>query len=123
MLGHRSNFGDDSRREIKSILQSAKLEHPINKAQFAELTEIHSSFRRAQAALSKSLEEGRISPEQYLVHFKSLLQESMTRNERVLGHQNFVSVFGEAGLEPTGIVNDDTFYTEVGSGPSTLRAR
>ncbi len=123
MLGFQVKDKDESSREIAVLLSNARLNHPIEKSKVDELTQIHSGFRRVQAELISSLQKGMISPDEYLHRFNSALRDAMVMNERVLGHQDFLSVFGEAGQSPEGLVDAETFYSETRNGPPKLRAR
>jgi len=123
VLGLQLNDKDESSREINALLENAHLGHSIEKSKFELLTRIHSQFRRTQAKLVSSLENEQISPEEYLSAFNSALRDTMIQNERVLGHQDFLSVFGEAARAPEGLIDRETFFSETQREPPKLRYR
>jgi hypothetical protein len=123
MLGFQLNGGDESSREITTLIDNAHLGHPIGKTKFEQLIQIHRAFRHIQADLVSSLQQGTISLEEYLSCFNSALREAMVQNERVLGHRDFVSVFGEAGHKTEGLVDPNTFFAETRNDPPKLRSR
>lgn len=123
MVGFQLNDKDDSSREIKTLIGRANLRHALEKSKVDQLARIHSGFRRTQAKLVSSLEKGELTPNDYFEQFNLALRETMIQNERVLGHEDFVSVFGEAGRAPQGLIDAQTFFSETGAPPPKLRAR
>jgi hypothetical protein len=114
---------DESSRAISELLRNAGLQHPIAKAKFERLIEIHDGFRRTQAKLVTSLEAGEISADQYLRDFNSALREAMTLNEIVLGHPDFVAIFGKAGQALEGLIDRDAFFSDTQHEPPRFRTR
>jgi hypothetical protein len=123
VLGLQLNDKDESGREIRALLENAHLGHSIEKSKFELLAKIHSQFRHVQAELVSSLQNEKISPEEYLNAFNSALRETMIQNERVLGHEDFLSVFGEAAQAPEGLIDRETFFSETRREPPKLRYR
>jgi hypothetical protein len=123
MVGFQLGDKDQSGREIAALLRNAKLGHSIEKSKVDRLIDIHGRFRHAQMELIQSLQKNEISSEEYLRKYNSALRETMISNERVLGHKDFVSVFGEAALTPEGLIDPETFFSEVGRTPPKLRYR
>ena len=123
MVGFQLNDKDESSREITALLHNANLRHSIEKSKFEQLTRIHSQFRSVQAELISSLQNEKISPDEYLDAFHSALHETMVQNERILGHEDFLSVFGDAARAPEGLINRETFFSEEQKEPPKLRYR
>ena len=117
VVGFQLNDKDESGREITALLRNAHLRHSIEKSKFEQLTTIHRQFRRSQADLISSLENEKITPEEYLSAFNLVLRETMIQNERVLGHEDFLLVFGEAARAPQGLIDRETFFSEEQKEP------
>jgi hypothetical protein len=123
VMGLKFDGNEESRREVRAILSNAKLGHPIESSKFDRLSMIHSRFRSIRDDLTSRFQKGEISDKEYLTRFNLALQETMVQNEEVLGHDDFVSVFGTAGLEPEGLVDPKVFFSETGKEPPKTRVR
>lgn len=73
------------------------------------LVEVQSQFRDKQAELSKQLEIGKVTREQYLDRVNSLIRDAMDHNLKVLGQDRFKKLFGQAGFQPEGLIDPKTF--------------
>ena len=123
MVGFQLDDEGESGREIEALVRNARLLHPIEQYKLDRLSTVHNGFRRTQNELVSLLQQGRIAPDEYLERYNSALRAAMRENESVLGHQDFISVFGEAGLVPEGLIDRDTFFSERKNDPPRLRTR
>jgi len=123
MLGFQTGHRDESHRDLREIIDTAKLDHPIEKWKFDRLAKIQSRFQSIQADLTLQFQAGKIQPDEYLTRFNAALREAMKRNEDVLGHDDFVSIFGRAGQVPEGLIDPDVFFSEMGKEPPKYRSR
>lgn len=78
-------------------------------------------YTARQQRLAHALDLGVLTPEQYLDNLDTLLKRMMEQMREVLGEQQFLIVFGEAGRRPEGLVDRGAFMEAIGSERVTLR--
>jgi hypothetical protein len=99
-------------RELGALVQLG-LGHPLDAATFGVLVSLQARLRAAQSELALKLDAGLLLPEEYLDRLNVALQEWVSETRGVLGTDAFDAVFGDAGRNPTGLVDRDTFVSET----------
>jgi hypothetical protein len=95
-----------------SELVEAGLGGPLDRPTFDALAVIQMRLRRTQAELVSSLDRGRISPEKYLEDVTAALRTASLESQKLLGRARFLAIFGEAGLQPEGMIDRDAFVAQ-----------
>jgi hypothetical protein len=97
-LASESGMDDDKVRlaDLAALVQLG-LGKPLDDATFAQLADIQYRLQIHQNKLVYLLDEGQISPEQYLDKLNRLSVDARDRGVELLGYANFKAIFGDVG--------------------------
>jgi hypothetical protein len=94
--------------ELSAMIELA-LGHPLDQVTLGALLEIQTVMRQTQSVLVARLQNGEITPDQYLAQLNSSFKLTMDETRLLLGHERFQAIFGEAGRHPEGLIDRDRF--------------
>lgn len=103
---------EDQLSEIREMCNS-HISEPISDEEAIKLLRIRVFAREEQQRLNMACDAGDLSPASYLHMMVSLTSFTAGQEERTLGKQRFLEVFGEAGLHPEGIIDPAAFYESM----------
>jgi len=98
-------------RELAALVLE-RLGRPLSVPTFQRLSEIQQQLQETQAALAQRKADGNVSPEEYLEGVNEALAFAMRQSKQVLGRGDFLTIFGEAGGHPEGLIDRETFLKE-----------
>jgi hypothetical protein len=85
------------------------------------LRRVQKDYSARQQRLVHALDVGALGPEEYLDRFNALLKTMMDRMRVILGEEQFLIVFGDAGNHPEGLVDRGMFMDAIRSERATPR--
>jgi hypothetical protein len=94
--------------ELSAMIEMA-LGRPLDQTTLSALLAIQTVLRQTQSALVSRLQNGELTPDQYLDQLNSTLKLAMDETRLLLGDEGFQAIFGEAGRHPAGLIQRDTF--------------
>ena len=105
---------DDAWVALASASAEKALGHPLDQAALKSLAHIAANMglQNTLAILIDALDNGTITPVEYLDKLNEAAKASMERNRTLLGDDVFLAVFGEAGLHPEGLVDRKAFLDQ-----------
>jgi hypothetical protein len=113
-MAHASTDNEKLRRSAElAALVEMGLGRSLDEATFNELKKIQSNLWDTQTELNARLEAGTLSPEAYLSRINAALKTSLENSQSLLGDEQFDAIFGDAGRHPEGLIDRDTFLTDV----------
>jgi hypothetical protein len=99
---------NDSPAELAAFFESA-LSRTLPTSLLDQLMAARREFRERQMYLVGNLETHAISRQGYLEQFNAALTKMMEKNRELLGVSDFIRVYGEAGLNPQGLIDPNVF--------------
>jgi hypothetical protein len=113
----------DMERTLTEFLKLAEgaLGHPLDQSMRRSLRRAQKHYSTRQQRLVHSLDTGVLSPEEYLDHLDALLKAMMDQMREVLGEEQFLVVFGEAGRDAGGLIDRGMFMDAIRSERATSR--
>ena len=94
--------------ELSALVEMA-LGHPLDQETFQALATVQAALWSVRTALTKRLQNGELSPNQFLDQMDSSLRSAMEQSRVLLGDERFEMIFGHAGEHPEGLINATTF--------------
>ena len=109
------NYGPGDEPAVAELahLVEQGLGGPLDAALFGELFRIQAGLRTRQQELAVMFERQDLPPDAYLGRLNDALRASMAHSRALLGDERFLAIFGEAGLEPEGLVDRERFHQEA----------
>jgi hypothetical protein len=102
---------DSNVAEFTALIET-KLGHPVEQPTLDRVMVIQADLRRIQVQLTRWLDTGEITPDQYFEMFVGALRSSMNECRGVLGDQRFKAVFGKLGKHPEQLADRDAFMSQ-----------
>jgi hypothetical protein len=96
-----------------STLVEMALGHPLDQETFQALSSIQTALWNMRVALTTRLNNGELTPNQYLLQLDASLRSAMEQCRVLLGDQRFGVIFGEAGEHPEVLINATTFMEQT----------
>jgi hypothetical protein len=97
--------------DFLEVVQAA-LGESLDQCTADEFLRIQVQLRSKADRLVADLDTGMLSREAFYDLHTELLREAMTASEKLLGHGRFMTVFGEAGKHPEGLIDRDAFLSQ-----------
>jgi hypothetical protein len=98
--------------ELSALVEMA-LGHPLDQETFRALSSIQTALWNLRTALTTRLNNGELTPNQYLVQLDASLRSAMEQSRVLLGDERFKMIFGEAGEHPERLINATTFMEQT----------
>ena len=97
-----------------AALAELGLGKPLDIQTLLRLASVQTELRSRQKQYSDDLDDDKLSPEQYLDRIVVALSEAMRQNEEILGHKQFVAIYGKSAYEPENLIDRETFLGSSG---------
>jgi len=98
--------------ELSAITEMA-LGRPLDRTTLDNLLAIQIILRQTQSILATRLQNGELSPDQYVDQLNSTLALAMAESRLLLGDEHFQAIFGESERQSEDLVNRDTFIKQT----------
>jgi hypothetical protein len=109
---------EDSNVAESAALIETKLGRPVGQPTLDRVMAIPADLHRIQAQLTRWLDTGEITPDQYFEMFLGALRSSMNECRGVLGDQRFKAAFGKLGKHPEQLADRDAFMSQFEKAPT-----
>jgi len=107
---HDAPADDEATRlaELAALIEFS-LGHPLEPTEFSLLADIQKSQRAADDNLARSLEQGEISPEDFMLRSDDISAEVMRKIFALLGAERYRLIFGDEPPDARGMFDKETF--------------
>jgi len=100
--------------ELSWLIQTA-LGHPLDIITFERLNAAHAKLRATQTQLMSQLDSGRLTPADYLLALDNATGTWTAQSREILGVQRHATVFGDAEMTATDLIDVDVFLSQQSS--------